>query len=164
MSVISSCNGQPPDAVVSARARRQRSWLALGFLMIATSATVAPAALAQSPTPSGSELREAYPLHEGTPPEAAGGARPTPAAEGRSATTPATRSSDGGSTPLVIAAGLALLAFAAGFGLPLARARSRPAASEAGDVGVAGSEPSQPRRFEPSDRSGDRSKPTAPRT
>ena len=83
-------------------------------LCVATSATLAPAVLAQSPTPSGSELRETYPLHEGTPPEAASGARPTPAAEGRSAATSATRSSDGGSTPLVVAAGLALLAFAAG--------------------------------------------------
>ena len=151
---------------MSATARRRRSWLALGLLILAAPAMVAPAALAHDPEPSGNELREAYPLDEGLPPEANGGARPTPtSAEGRSATTTATRSSDGGSTvPLVIAAGLALLAFAAGFGLPLAPARSRPAGSEAGDVGDAASKPSQSRRFEPSSRSGDRSKPTAPRT
>ncbi|MGZ8648181.1 MAG: hypothetical protein ACXW08_06085 [Solirubrobacteraceae bacterium] len=127
--------------------------------------TVVPAAVAQGPEPSASELREAYPLHEGTPPEADSGATPTPAgAEDRPA--PAvTRPSGGSSTvPIVIAAGLALLAFAAGFGLPLVRARSRPAASGPGDNGDAAAKPSQARRFEPSSRSGERSKPTAPRT
>ena len=113
---------------MSARARRRRSCLALGLLILATPVTVVPAALAQGPEPSGSELREAYPLHEGTPPEAGGGARPTPTgAERRSAAPQATRSSDGSSTvPIVIAAGLALLAFAAGFGIPLARLHSKP--------------------------------------
>lgn len=93
--------------------------------MLTSSVIVVPAALAQGPQPSGSELREAYPLDEGTPPEGDRGA--VAGAEARSAPPPATRSSDGGSTvPIVIAAGLALLAFAAGFGIPLARLRSKP--------------------------------------
>lgn len=100
--------------------------------------TVVPAAVAQGPEPSGRELRETYPLHEGTPPEADSRAEPTPAgAEDRPA--PAVTQPSGGSdtVPIVIAAGLALLAFAAGFGLPL---------------------------FQPSSRSGKRAKRTAPRT
>jgi hypothetical protein len=110
---------------VSARARCGRSCLALGLLVLATPVTVVPAALAQAPEPSGSELREAYPLHEGTPPDADRGA--VAGAEARSAPPPATRSSDGGSKmPIVIAAGLALLAFAVGFGIPLARLHSKP--------------------------------------
>lgn len=127
--------------------------------------TVVPAAVAQNPEPSGSELRETYPLHEGTPPETGSVAEPTPAgAEDRPA--PAvTRPSDGsGTVPIVVAAGLALLAFAVGFGLPLVRARSRPAASGSGDNGDSVAKPPQARRFEPSSRSGKRSKPTAPRT
>jgi hypothetical protein len=117
--------------------------------------TVVPAAVAQGPEPSGSELREAYPLHEETPPEADSGARPTPAAAEDRPAPAATQPSGGDSTvPIVIAAGLALLAFAAGFGLPLARARSRPAASGPGDNGDAVAKPSQARRFEPSSRSG----------
>lgn len=101
--------------------------------------TVVPAAVAQGPEPSGSELRETYPLHEGTPPEADSGAEPTPAgAEDRpAAATKPSGGSDSDTVPIVIAAGLALLAFAAGFGLPL---------------------------FEPSSRSGKRAKRTAPRT
>lgn len=144
---------------LSAAPWRRPSRLALGFLVLATLVTVAPATLAQSPEPSGSELREAYPLHEATPPDADRGAAATPAgAEGRSPP-PATQSAGDSTFPIVIAFGLGLLAFAAGFFLPLARRRSRPAGTEA-----VGSKPSPPRRFEPSSRSGDRSKPTAPRT
>ena len=137
----------------------------LGLLILASLMTVVPTAVAQGPEPSGSELREAYPLHEGPPPEADSGARPTPAgAEDRPA--PAVTEPSGGSStvPIFVAAGLALLAFAVGFGLPLARARSRPAASGPGDNGEAITKPPQARRFEPSNPSGERPKPTAPRT
>jgi hypothetical protein len=127
--------------------------------------TIAPAAVAQGPEPSGGELRETYPLHEGTPPEADSGAEPTPAGADDRPAPAVRRPSDGsGTVPIVIAAGLALLAFAAGFGLPLVRARSRPAASGSGDGGDSVAKPPQARRFEPSSRSGERSKPTAPRT
>ncbi len=143
----------------AAAAWRRPSRLALGFLVLATLVTVVPATPAQSPEPSGSELREAYPLHEGTPPEADRGAAPTPAGAERRSPPPATQSAGDSTFPIVIAFALGLLAFAAGFFLPLARRRSRPAGTEA-----IGSKPSSPRRFEPGSRSGERSKPTAPRT
>jgi hypothetical protein len=146
---------------VSAKARRLRTCLALGFVVF----TMPVTALAQTREPSGSELRETYPLHDGAPPEADRDAMRAPAgAQGSAAPASAPSSSGGSTVPIAIAAGLVLLAFAAGFGIPVARPRSRAAGREAGDVGDAGSKPSQSRRFRPTSRSGDRSKPTAPRT
>lgn len=149
---------------MSATVPRRWSCPALGLIILATLLTGVPVALAQGPEPSGSELREAYPLHEGTPPEADRGAAPTPAGAERRSAPAATQSSGGSAVPIIIAAGLALLAFAAGFVLPLARLRSRPAETRAGEVGATSSKPSPSGRFKPSSRSGDRSKTSAPRT
>jgi len=86
----------------------------LAVAMFATPA-VAPA---QAPEPSGGELRDAYPLTEAVTPE-------PPARETRTAP-PATHHADGGSSVQpIVAGGLTLLAFAAGFAFGLRPMRRR---------------------------------------
>jgi hypothetical protein len=85
-------------------------------------ATPVPAVLAQDRSPSGSELRDTYPLGDGA-------SRATPTANPHAASQAAHPADSGSSVQPVIAAGLALLAFAAGFAFGLRPVRRRPPAA-----------------------------------
>jgi hypothetical protein len=91
--------------------------VAVGALIIVMVATPAPVVLAQDRSPSGSELRDTYPLRDAAP-------RATPTANPHAAP-PAHQADSGSSVQPVIAAGLALLAFAAGFAFGLRPVRRR---------------------------------------
>lgn len=108
---------RPQDAVPNARPRHRRR-VGLAVLVVAMLATPSPAVAAQDREPSGSELRQTYPLGQSNPTAAQGG-------DSRAAP-PATHPADsGGSVKPAIAAGLALLAFAAGFSFGFRPVRRR---------------------------------------